>query len=541
MPASASARSTIMRKAIGCGAKGSATMPARRRARSTAPSPSSPPNSSPRGRAGAARRPIRSSSSACRAPARPWSSRSSPAILSSKARRSFPTFRCSRAGSAAATAPIPIALPSLSAGEAARARRGVSRARQPAAARRARPFFIDKMPNNWVHAGLIQLILPNAKIVDARRHPLDCCFSNFKQHYARGQGFSYALADMGHYYADYVRLMAHFDAVLPGRVIRVVHERLVDDPEAEIRRLLDALGLRFRPRLPALPRERARGAHRQLGAGPPPDQPRRDRPVAALRALARPAEGGARPGSRRIGSARRRSDNRATGRGRASFRRQNEFDAFTTAGTPFSGQTLSRGDKEMSQPVRGLGPFAAFLFASTMLCTSGAAFAQGTPAAPPASAPPATTAAEDDGDDHRHRAEARGESAERADQHPGARHPAARGANVSNFNDYTKLLPSVSFQTCQPGIDQRLYPRRRQRRRRQPFGLAAQRRRLSRRAAGHDDRRHARRPYLRHRPHRGAARAAGHALRRLVGSRHDPHHHQQARPDRLLRRRSTAS
>lgn len=110
-----------------------------------------------------------------------------------------------------------------------------------------KPFFIDKMPNNWIHVGLIHLILPNARIVDARRHPLDCCVSNFRQHYARGQGFSYALHDMGRYYADYVRLMAHFDQVLPGRIVRVIHERLVDDPEAEIRRLLDALGLEFDP------------------------------------------------------------------------------------------------------------------------------------------------------------------------------------------------------------------------------------------------------------------------------------------------------
>jgi tetratricopeptide (TPR) repeat protein len=113
--------------------------------------------------------------------------------------------------------------------------------------RERKPFFIDKMPNNWVHAGLIHLILPNAKIVDARRHPLDCCVSNFRQHYARGQGFSYSLADMGYYYADYVRLMAHFDAILPGRIVRVVHERLVEEPEAEIRRLLAALGLDFHP------------------------------------------------------------------------------------------------------------------------------------------------------------------------------------------------------------------------------------------------------------------------------------------------------
>jgi len=108
-----------------------------------------------------------------------------------------------------------------------------------------RPFFIDKMPNNWTHVGLIQLILPNAKIVDARRHPLGCCFSGFKQHFARGQGFTYDLADIGRYYADYVALMEHFVAILPGRVHRVIYERMVADPEAETRALLDACGLPF--------------------------------------------------------------------------------------------------------------------------------------------------------------------------------------------------------------------------------------------------------------------------------------------------------
>jgi hypothetical protein len=107
------------------------------------------------------------------------------------------------------------------------------------------PRFIDKMPNNFLHVGLIHLILPNAKIIDARRHPLGCCFSNFKQHFARGQNFSYSLEDMGRYYRDYVELMAHFDAVLPGRVHRVIYENMVDDSEAEVRRLLDYCGLPF--------------------------------------------------------------------------------------------------------------------------------------------------------------------------------------------------------------------------------------------------------------------------------------------------------
>jgi len=107
------------------------------------------------------------------------------------------------------------------------------------------PLFIDKMPNNFMHLGLIHLILPNAKIIDARRHPLACCFSAFKQHFARGQSFSYSLDDIGRYYRDYVALMAHFDAVLPGRVHRVFYERMVDDTEAEVRRLLAYCGVPF--------------------------------------------------------------------------------------------------------------------------------------------------------------------------------------------------------------------------------------------------------------------------------------------------------
>ncbi|HZF25311.1 MAG TPA: sulfotransferase [Steroidobacteraceae bacterium] len=107
------------------------------------------------------------------------------------------------------------------------------------------PFFIDKMPNNFAHIGLIHLILPNAKIIDARRHPLGCCFSGFKQHFARGQHFTYGLEDIGRYYHDYVELMAHLDAVLPGRVHRVIYEKLIDDFEAEVRRVLDYCGLPF--------------------------------------------------------------------------------------------------------------------------------------------------------------------------------------------------------------------------------------------------------------------------------------------------------
>jgi len=107
------------------------------------------------------------------------------------------------------------------------------------------PYFIDKMPNNFFHIGLIQLALPNAKIIDARRHPLACCVSGFKQFFARGQNFSYRLEDIGRYYCDYVALMAHFDTVLPGRVHRVIYEQMVENTEVEVRKLLDYCGLPF--------------------------------------------------------------------------------------------------------------------------------------------------------------------------------------------------------------------------------------------------------------------------------------------------------
>jgi tetratricopeptide (TPR) repeat protein len=109
------------------------------------------------------------------------------------------------------------------------------------------PFFIDKMPNNCLYVGLIHLILPNAVIIDARRHPLGCGFSCFKQHFARGQWFSYGLEDIGRYYRDYVELMAHFDEVLPGRVGRVFYESLISDPQAETQRLLEHCRLPFDP------------------------------------------------------------------------------------------------------------------------------------------------------------------------------------------------------------------------------------------------------------------------------------------------------
>ncbi len=109
----------------------------------------------------------------------------------------------------------------------------------------AKPFFIDKMPNNFLHIGLIRLILPNAKIIDARRHPMACCFSGFKQQFAEGHRYSYSLEDLGRYYREYVDLMAHFDRIGAGKVHRVIYERMIEDTEAEVRRLLAYCGLEF--------------------------------------------------------------------------------------------------------------------------------------------------------------------------------------------------------------------------------------------------------------------------------------------------------
>jgi tetratricopeptide (TPR) repeat protein len=113
--------------------------------------------------------------------------------------------------------------------------------------RRGKAFFVDKMPNNFRHLGLIHLILPQARIIDARREPMACCFSNFKQLFASGQQFTYSLEDIGRYYRAYVELMSHWEAALPGKVLRVQHEELVGDLEGNVRRILEFCGLDFEP------------------------------------------------------------------------------------------------------------------------------------------------------------------------------------------------------------------------------------------------------------------------------------------------------
>jgi tetratricopeptide (TPR) repeat protein len=113
--------------------------------------------------------------------------------------------------------------------------------------RSGKPFFIDKMPNNFRHLGLIHQILPNAKVIDARREPIACCFSNYKQLFAKGQEFTYSFEDIARYYRSYLELMRHWDATLPGWILRVQHEDVVDDLEGSVRRILDFCGLEFEP------------------------------------------------------------------------------------------------------------------------------------------------------------------------------------------------------------------------------------------------------------------------------------------------------
>lgn len=108
-----------------------------------------------------------------------------------------------------------------------------------------RPFFIDKMPNNFRHVGLIHLMLPNARIIDARREPMACCFSNLKQLFAQGQEFTYSIEDIARYYRTYLDLMRHWDEALPGRVLRVHHEDVVTNLEGSVRRILDYCDLPF--------------------------------------------------------------------------------------------------------------------------------------------------------------------------------------------------------------------------------------------------------------------------------------------------------
>ena len=241
-----------------------------------------------------AMRPTRSSSSACRAPDRPWSSRSCRRTAWSKARRSCPTCRRSRARPGT----YPDGIVDADRRRAPRAGRGISQARRASSAgptgrsssTSCRTTGCSCRSSSWSC---------RTRRSSTRGAIRSAAASRTSASISRAARTSPTTStDLGRYYADYVRLMAHVDAVLPGRVHRVIYERMVDDTEAEVRRAARLLRAGVRAGLPRILQDRARGAHRQLGAGAPADLPRRDRRMARLRAASWAAEGGARPGAR---------------------------------------------------------------------------------------------------------------------------------------------------------------------------------------------------------------------------------------------------
>ncbi len=157
-----------------------------------------------------------------------------------------------------------------------------------------RPFFIDKMPNNFRHLGLIHLMLPNARIIDARREPMACCFSNFKQLFANGQEFTYSIEDIARYYRTYLELMAHWQGVLPGQDLEGAVRGCGGGPGGERATSARLLRPRIRAGVYRIPRDPAQRADRKLRAGAPRPLPRRPRAVAQFRALAEPVGAGTR-------------------------------------------------------------------------------------------------------------------------------------------------------------------------------------------------------------------------------------------------------
>ena len=377
------------------------------------------------------------------------------------------------------------------------------------------PFFIDKLPNNFAHTGLIHLILPRAKIIDARRHPLGCCFSGFKQHFARGQHFTYSLDEIGRYYRDYVELMAHYDAVLPGRVHRVIYERMIEDTEARSAPRARLLRPAVRRALPALLRERARRAHRQLRAGAPPHLSRGRRPLAELRALAGPAEKRARLRTGALSA-------------RTGVLKPHYPFAYTLVHNEIGETTMTRSRqrklKRNSQHTHvkiASAPLAAAVVAAL---SSTPAFAQD-PAQSGVLEQVIVTA------------QKRSENLQEVPlsiQAIGSEQ--LEELHVKGFEDYVRYLPTVSYQTFGPGFAQ-VYMR----------GVAS----------GGDGNHSGSQPsvgiYLdeqpittiqgaldvqpvRRRARRVAGRSAGHAVRRQLAGGHDPHHHEQARCHRILGR-----
>ena len=170
------------------------------------------------------------------------------------------------------------------------------------------PRFIDKMPNNFPNIGLLALILPNARIIDARRHPLDACLSCYRQLFAKGQAFTYDLTEIGEYYLQYQRMMDHWAQVLPGRVLTVQYEEVVTDFEIAGTPATGVLRSRLGGRVPAFLRERPAGAYAELGTGAAAHLRSFDRPLATLRPAPRRADHRDRADSRALSPLRDGSD-----------------------------------------------------------------------------------------------------------------------------------------------------------------------------------------------------------------------------------------
>ena len=347
-----------------------------------------------------------------------------------------------------------------------------------------RPFFIDKLPNNWMFVPFIHLVLPNAKIIDARRHPLGCCLSNFRQHFARGQDFTYDLDDLGRYYSDYVRLMAHVDAVLPGRVHRVIYERMVEDTEAEVRALLDYCGLEFEPAcLEFYKTERAVRTPSSEQVRQPIYRDATEEWRAYEDHLG-PLKDGTGPRARRLSG-------RACGLLATLAKQFRRFARrfIDKADKPLSQCCHNRSNGGHSMTARKVRALTFGLLASTALAAP--AFAQTRSRRRPASRrtrrprhatshrrrSPCSTAQDANGPDQTEiiitAHQARGKSSERPDQRPGDRHAPPRPAEHLELRGIHQAAAVGQLPDRGAGLHRRLHARRRNRRRRQPHRLAA--------------------------------------------------------------------
>ena len=480
----------------------------------------------------ARRRRTRSSSSACRARVRRCSSKSWRATRWSRAPWSCRISRGSPWRSSGATDAVEVG---VCAGRRRACRRtscapsanGIS-PRRAAQRKTDTPFFIDKMPNNWLYVWLIHLILPNAKIIDARRHPLGCCFSGIQAAFRPRPEFFLWLGDIGRYYRDYVELMAHVDAVLPGRVHRVFYESMIDDTEVEVRRLLEYCGLPFE--------EHACGSTRTIGAVRTASSEQVRQPIFRdgvdhwrhyepwLGPL-KDALGPVLDAIRQV----------------PDFHRQLILNALLVINSIIGSKGIMTRSRSTNQRASGLErrPQPRDRFHALRAACFGhlgdpcRRHARGAcrirdrvPALSKRSWSP------------RRRRSKTCRTCRSASRCSTTRR--SRQLHITNLDDYVKYSPSVSYVrgqgqggNGQPGTSH-IYMRGvvsggdENHSGSQPsVGTYLDE------AAGDDHRRHAGRPYLRHRAHRGPRRTAGHPVRRKFRGGHDSHHHQQAGSDQI--------